>query len=111
MGNISSTQTAFFDPVTGTFSAGPDKGDLSSEESFALLPDGTVLAVNCSSIPNTEKYLPATNRLGAGSLHALHAAAGLPEPRRRNRPHRGLYRRQRPRNRCDREHRHLHAAG
>ena len=61
MGNINSTQTAFFDPVTGTFSAGPDKSDQCSEESFVLLPDGTVLAVDCTSIPNAEKYLPATN--------------------------------------------------
>jgi hypothetical protein len=68
MGNISSTQTAFFDPVTGTFSAGPDKSDQCSEESFVLLPDGTVLAVDCTSIPNAEKYLPATNEwVPAGS--------------------------------------------
>ena len=61
MGNINNTQTAFFDPVTGTFSAGPDKSDQCSEESFVLLPDGTVLTVDCTSIPNAEKYLPATN--------------------------------------------------
>jgi hypothetical protein len=68
MGNINSNQTAFFDPVTGTFSAGPDKGDQCSEESFVLLPDGTVLAVDCTSIPNAEKYLPATNEwVPAGS--------------------------------------------
>jgi hypothetical protein len=61
VGNIDSSQTAFFDPVTGTFSPGPNKGDSCSEESFTLLPDQTVLAVDCTAIPNAEKYLPTTN--------------------------------------------------
>ncbi len=58
IGNIDSSQTALFDPVPGTFTAGASKGDRCAEESFALLPDGTVLAVDCTSIPNAEKYLP-----------------------------------------------------
>jgi hypothetical protein len=61
LGNLNNSQTAFFDPVTGTFSAGPNKGDRCSEESFTLLPDGTVLAVDCTSIPNAEKYVPSSN--------------------------------------------------
>lgn len=59
IGNIDSNQTALFDPVAGTFSAAASKGDRCAEESFALLPDGTVLAVDCSSIPDAEKYLPS----------------------------------------------------
>jgi hypothetical protein len=61
IGNINTSQTAFFDPATGTFSAGPNKSDQCSEESFVLLPDGTVLAVDCTAIPNAEKYLPSSN--------------------------------------------------
>ena len=61
IGNINTSQTAFFDPATGTFSAGPNKNDRCAEESFVLLPDGTVLAVDCTAIPNAEKYLPSSN--------------------------------------------------
>jgi hypothetical protein len=61
IGNINTSQTAFFDPATGTFSAGPNKSDRCAEESFVLLPDGTVLVVDCSAIPNAEKYLPSSN--------------------------------------------------
>jgi hypothetical protein len=61
IGNINTSQTAFFDPATGTFSAGPNKSDRCAEESFVLLPDGTVLAVDCTAIPNAEKYLPSSN--------------------------------------------------
>jgi len=58
IGNIDDSRTALFDPVTGGFTAAASKGDRCAEESFALLPDGTVLVVDCSSIPNAEKYLP-----------------------------------------------------
>jgi hypothetical protein len=61
LGNISTNQTVFFDPVTRTYAAGPNKLDQCAEESFTLLPDGTVLAVQCSSIPGAEKYVPNTN--------------------------------------------------
>jgi hypothetical protein len=68
LGNLNSTQTAFFDPVTGSFSPGPNKGDRCAEESFTLLPDGTVLAVDCTAIPKAEKYVPSTNTwVSAGS--------------------------------------------
>jgi hypothetical protein len=50
LGYIYGTQTSLFDPITGTFSPGPDKGDSSSEEAFALLPDGTVLAAQCTDV-------------------------------------------------------------
>jgi hypothetical protein len=68
LGNINDSQTAFFDPATGKFSAGPNKGDRCAEESFTLLPDDTVLAVDCSSIPKAEKYVPSLNTwVSAGS--------------------------------------------
>jgi hypothetical protein len=61
IGNINNSQTSFFDPVSHTFSPGPSKGDRCAEESFTLLPDSTVLAVDCTSIPNAEKYVPSSN--------------------------------------------------
>ncbi len=68
LGNIDDTETTFFDPVTQTYTAGPNKGDRCAEESFTLLADGTVLAVQCSNIPRAEKYNPATNSwVSAGS--------------------------------------------
>ena len=45
---------------------------------------------------------PARHERWAPAVHALDAAAGLPEPRRRNRPYGGTARRQRPRDWCDR---------
>lgn len=61
LGFINGTQTSLFNPITGTFSPGPDKGDSSSEESFAILPDGTVLAVQCTNVGFAEKYVPSTD--------------------------------------------------
>jgi hypothetical protein len=61
LGFIYGNQTSLFDPLTATFSPGPDKGDSSSEESFAILPDGTVLAVQCSNIGFAEKYVPSSD--------------------------------------------------
>jgi hypothetical protein len=61
LGNIENTETSFFDPTTKTYTAGPNKADRCAEESFTLLPDGTVLAVQCTTIPGAEKYVPASN--------------------------------------------------
>jgi hypothetical protein len=61
LGNINSNQTVFFDPVTKMYTPGPDKNDQCAEESFTLMPDGTVVVVQCSSIPNAEKYVPSSN--------------------------------------------------
>src|SRR5207253_4236576 len=43
MGSIESNETAIFDPVSETWSAGPNKDDSSSEETWVLLGDETVL--------------------------------------------------------------------
>jgi hypothetical protein len=68
LGFLNGTDTAFFDPVTASYTAGPNKADRCAEESFTLLPDGTVLAVQCTSIPGAEKYVPSTNSwVSAGS--------------------------------------------
>lgn len=59
--NTDANATAIWDPLSGTWSAGGDGLDADSEEGWTLLPDGTVLAVQCSSIPNAQKYVIATN--------------------------------------------------
>lgn len=61
LGNIENTETTFYNPTTKTYTAGPNKNDSCSEESFTLLPDGTVLAVQCSALPGSEKYVPSSN--------------------------------------------------
>jgi hypothetical protein len=61
MGSIGTTKTALFDPVTDTFSAGPLKGASSSEESWVLLPDDTVITVRCDGSQRADKYVFATN--------------------------------------------------
>jgi hypothetical protein len=61
LGSIDDNHTAFFNPATLTYTAGPDKNDRCAEESFTLLPDGTVLAVQCTNIPGAEKYVPGSN--------------------------------------------------
>jgi hypothetical protein len=80
LGNIDDARTAFFHPPTGTFTAGPSKGDRCAEESFTLLPDGTVLAVDCTDIPRAEKYVPGSNTwVSAGSTPSTlpQACAGI----------------------------------
>jgi hypothetical protein len=62
LGSIGTTATAIFDPKTDTWSAGGSKNDVSSEETWTLLPDGTVLTAECSNSGASEKYLPSTNQ-------------------------------------------------
>jgi hypothetical protein len=77
VGSILDTRTAIFDPATDTFSAGPNKADASSEETWTLLPDGTVLSAECSNHPQAEKYVPATNSwVSAGTVPADLVQAG-----------------------------------
>jgi hypothetical protein len=54
---LNTNPVAIFDPATRQWQAAANKGDSCSEEGFTLLPDGTVLAVQCSNIPNSEKYI------------------------------------------------------
>jgi len=61
IGQIGDKRTAIYDPATDTWSAGPQKLDRSSEESWVLMPEGTVLTVQCAAHPGSEKYVIATN--------------------------------------------------
>jgi hypothetical protein len=60
-GNARDKQTVIFDPATGGWAAQGDKNHPSSEESWVLLTDGTVLTANCSGHPRSEKFLPPSH--------------------------------------------------
>ncbi|HEV2028336.1 MAG TPA: hypothetical protein VGS16_07360 [Candidatus Dormibacteraeota bacterium] len=80
LGSIFDKKTAIYDPETNSWAAGGTKDDASSEETWTLLPDGTVLTVECSNIPKAEKYLPATNKwTAAGSTPVPIAEASMSE--------------------------------
>jgi hypothetical protein len=71
VGSIETTETAIFDPVSETWTAAAAKDDRSSEETWVLLQDETVLAVECTNHPKAEKYVaPADRWVSAGSLSA-----------------------------------------
>lgn len=73
LGNINNTTTAIYDPVANSWSNGPNKNDASSEETWTLLPDQTVLVAECSSHPAAEKYVaPGEKWVSAGSTPAGH---------------------------------------
>ena len=70
MGNISDNRTAFWDPVTKVWSAGPNIFHSTSvEETWMLLPDGTVVTPKCLDHPQSELFDPAANAwVDAGPL-------------------------------------------
>ena len=73
MGNINTVETAIFDPVTRTWTPGAHKHDTSSEESWTLLPDGTILVAEVNNHPHAEKYLIANDQwIQAGSTPPGH---------------------------------------
>jgi hypothetical protein len=68
IGSIQGTSTSIFDPATNSFAAAASKLKSCGEESWVLLPDETVLTVECYDIPNAEKYVvPADKWVKAGS--------------------------------------------
>ncbi|HUB46942.1 MAG TPA: choice-of-anchor D domain-containing protein [Acetobacteraceae bacterium] len=68
-GALNTNQTAIWDPAVGTWteagtafgSSAPTKVGRSDEETWTLLPDGTVLTVAIASPAYAEKYIPATD--------------------------------------------------
>ena len=69
IGNIFSTNTTIFNPATNSFSPGPQKGDKAGEETWMLLANGTVLAVQnnvtaAANASNSEKYVPSPGQPG-----------------------------------------------
>lgn len=61
VGQIDGQGSAVYDPVANQWVAAGLKGDASSEESWVLLGDRSVLTCQCTAHPGAEKYLPATN--------------------------------------------------
>jgi hypothetical protein len=69
LGQNGSTATAFFNATTlGWTLKGTGKADIFSEEGWELLPDGTLLTVDTQNTPNSERFLPKSNKwVSAGS--------------------------------------------
>ncbi len=78
VGDINSQRAAIYDPVAGTWTATPNKDDTrGTEETWVLLPDGSVLALECDRRPRAEKYIPAANSwVTAGSTPVTLVDAG-----------------------------------
>ena len=70
VGDINSTRTVIYDPVADAWFGTGAKGDRSSEETWTLLRDGSVLTVECNpTYPKaSQRYLPASGAwVDAGS--------------------------------------------
>ena len=71
LGEIDNTNVFFFTPGPDTWSTGPAKGTRSSEESWVLTPDATVVTVRTDGSGKAEKYDVASNTwVSAGTLPA-----------------------------------------
>ena len=63
LGYIIDGQCAIYDPVANTWTAAANKlNGSSSEETWTLLPDQTILTADCSGHPATQKYVIAANQ-------------------------------------------------
>jgi hypothetical protein len=68
-GSLGTTQTAIYDPALDTWTAAgtafgtvaPTKSSGCDEETWTLLPDGTVLTANIASSQTAEKYIPSSD--------------------------------------------------
>ncbi|MGH3616933.1 MAG: Kelch repeat-containing protein [Pseudonocardiaceae bacterium] len=68
VGNLSDNKTAIYDPVANTWTATGDMAARSNEETWTLLPDGSVVTVSCANHPHAERYIPSTGTwISAGS--------------------------------------------
>jgi Kelch motif len=71
LGDINSTQTAILNPTSKTWSPGGAKDDSSSEESWTLLPNDSILCAEVTNHPKAERYVIKTNKwVSAGSVPA-----------------------------------------
>jgi hypothetical protein len=62
LGDIFGRRSAVYDPVANTWTAAGTKDDQRcTEETWVILPDQTVLAIECDNRPRAEKYVPASN--------------------------------------------------
>jgi hypothetical protein len=69
LGSINTTETAIFDPSDLSWTPIAGKDCASSEESWVLLPDETVLTAECIGHPRAEKFVAAADQwVSAGSI-------------------------------------------
>src|SRR5262249_46165524 len=88
VGQINGTKTAIYDPVAHNWIPAATKGDASSEETWVLLGDNTVVTAQCTAHPGAEKYLISNNQwVSAGTLpvdlieaSSIEIAAGVSVP-------------------------------
>lgn len=62
VGEVTQLKTAIYDPIANAWTASANKIAKVGEESWSLLPDGSIHAVDCSSPPNAEKYIIAADK-------------------------------------------------
>jgi hypothetical protein len=69
LGSIEDNRNAIYDPVANSWVEAARKNNtMSSEETWTLLPDQTILTVDCVGHPQTEKYvIPSDVWVSAGS--------------------------------------------
>ena len=68
VGQVTTKKTAIYDPATNAWTVAANKINSVGEESWSLLPDGTIHAVDCSAPPAAEKYVIAADQwVAAGS--------------------------------------------
>jgi hypothetical protein len=68
VGQVATRNTAIYNPATNAWTAAADKTNTVGEESWSLLPDGTIHAVDCSNPSNAEKYIIASNQWVAAGV-------------------------------------------
>jgi hypothetical protein len=63
LGDIYGRRSAIYDPPANTWTAVANNKDdpRCTEETWVILPDETILAIECDNQPKTEKYVPASD--------------------------------------------------
>lgn len=68
VGQVNERDVAIYDPATNVWTAAAQKINRIAEESWSLLPDGSIHAVDCTRPPEAEKYVIAADTwVAAGS--------------------------------------------
>jgi hypothetical protein len=63
VGSIGTNKTAIYDPSSNNWVSAADKNNpSSSEETWTLLPDQSILSVDCDGHPGAQKYIIATDQ-------------------------------------------------
>ena len=84
VGQVGTRNTAIYDPSTNAWTAAADKINTVGEESWSLLPDGTIHAVDCSNPPNAEKYIIASDQWVAAGATPQVSSTRSPKSARRH---------------------------